>query len=816
MPGAIAIPVPDVGILEQAEALFEPSARVARIRAQVMATPASICLERPSLMREFRRSGQGRAAARRHALLGRASALAHVYRSRRPRIYDDELIVGNMSSKRVAANFYAEGGSIGVLEDIWDLEDRPVPLVMSRKEKLRMLGLTVDAARYNVGLRALARPGRLSHFFHLFRPRRYIVTEEAGVSHQIVDYAMVVREGLRAPEQLAQRCLSSGSLPDGTPLGPDEVAFFESVQVTVAGIREMARNLSREAARLAQLPETRPERAAELRRVAEACARVPYHPARSFQEGLQSVWIVHVCMNLEDYEQGLSFGRLDRILDPLYRADLEADRLSPEQAAELIACFYLKTCETMPAYSERFDLAFSGNTVGQAITVGGTDEAGEDTTNELSGLFLSAFAQVRTREPNIQVRVHADTPQWFLDLGARVVQLGCGSPAFFGDAAIVRALEGVGMSNAHARDYGVIGCVELTSPGRTYSSSDAALFNLPLCLELALNEGRDFRGRRIGPATPPVARMQGFDDLLAAFRAQVGHAVDEMVEVISWLEQTYRQLRTTPLNSMLTQGCLERGRDVTWGGALYDMTAIQAVGLATTGDSLLAVRRLCFEQRRLDLEQLVQVLRSDFEGHATLRAELVARLPRYGNGDAEADATTQLAADAFSDAICAKRNTRGGRYIPGFYTMTCGTAFGKVTGASADGRRAGHRLSNGFSPVDGADKEGPTALLRSAGGLDKRRWANGGALNLKFDQRTVQGVVGRRALAALLRTYLVDEGGLEVQVNVLDAETLRAAKADPSAFPNLLVRVSGYCAYFNDLQPSVQDEIIERAAHGLN
>lgn len=309
--------------------------------------------------------------------------------------------------------------------------------------------------------------------------------------------------------------------------------------------------------------------------------------------------------------------------------------------------------------------------------------------------------------------------------------------------------------------------------------------------------------------------MTCFADLLQALKAQVEQAVDEMAQPMAWLEREGRRSRPTPLNSMLTQGCLATGRGVTEGGALYDLTAVQGVGLATTADSLHAIERLVFEQQRFSLEEFVAIMKADFEGHEALRVELRRRMPRYGCGHPRADAMASLTAELFCDTIRRRENTRGGRWIPGFYSMTCGTSFGRLTGASADGRRAGERLSNGFSPVDGADVQGPSALLRSAASLDSTPWANGGALNLKFDALTARGPLGHRALSSLLRTYLVDQGGMQVQVNVLDTDLLRAARADPDSHPHLLVRVSGYCAYFTDLQPEVQDEIIDRVSHGL-
>ncbi len=358
----------------------------------------------------------------------------------------------------------------------------------------------------------------------------------------------------------------------------------------------------------------------------------------------------------------------------------------------------------------------------------------------------------------------------------------------------------------------MIGCVEMGSQGRTYNSSNAALFNLPLCLELALNEGRRFRGgRRLGAATPPAAALRSFDDLLQAYQAQVEDGVAEMVRVITRLESVYRYARPTPLNSILTAGCLERGADVTWGGARYDFTSVQGVGLADAAESLYALRRLVFEEKRFTLPGLVQILKRNFKGHEALQAELRHRFPRYGTDSPEVDSYVQVAADIYSAAVGRHRNSRGGRYICGFYSMTCHHGLGWHTGALPNGRLAKARLSNGLSPVDGADTAGPTALLNSAANLDSRRWANCCAFNLKLEQSAVKGEKGRQNLEALVRAYF-EQGGMQLQVNVLDAAQLRAAKADPSAYPGLLVRVSGYCAYFRDLSPAVQEEIIE--AHG--
>jgi pyruvate formate-lyase/glycerol dehydratase family glycyl radical enzyme len=734
-----------------------PSARVERLNAAVRHAPTSVCLERPRLMREAQTS-------RRDAtVLRRAKRLAYVLAHREPHIYADELIIGNMSSTRVATHFLPEHGNRNLMEDLERLEQRPIPLQQRAAEKLELMRLCVTGLRDNVGLRTLMRPGRLRHLSERLLPQRYFVNEGTGLSHQIPDYGLVVREGLQAVAQQAARGLA------GETEHPQQRALFEAVEIVIEGIRTMATRLADTAAHEAKTART--PRAAELRRIAAACRRVPYEPARSFAEGLQAIWLVHVAMSLEGCEQGLSFGRLDQILWPLYEADLAAGVLDEADATELIACFYLKTCETMHAE--------------QAITLGGVDAAGKDATNPLSGLFLDAFAQVRTREPKLQVRVHANTPTSLLERGAALVQLGTGQPAFYGDETIIPALERAGMRREDARDYGVIGCAALCCPGKTYNSSDAALFNLPLCVELALSGGRDLAGRRVGAATRKPERLETFDDVRRAFETQVAAAVEEMAVAIAWLERGNAEHRPMALSSALTHGCAERGLDITSGAADYDFTSIQCVGLADAGDALLAVQQLVFEQQRMSLSELVEILRVDFQGHEPLRVELARQFPKYGRGLIHADLMTQYVADVFSKAITARHNTRGGRWLPGFHAMTGNANLGQRTGALPNGRNAKTRLSNGHSPVD-ADSQVPTAVLRSVGRLDKHLWANGGALDFAFERGHVRGELGRRALTSLVRSFMVGGGGMQIRVNLLERTTLELVTA--SSLPTLETR----------------------------
>ncbi len=359
-----------------AAAFTEPTGRIKSIRKTLFETPYSLCLERPLLFDSFWKSPEGKQAKKEHPFVRRARALEYVFSRRKPRIYNGELIIGNMTSKRIAANYYHEGGSVNILEDIFRLQRRAIPLTMTVREKIQLLRIGLKYVLTSIAGRAFILSGRFSDFIDFFMAKRYFITEEAGIGHQCVDYQTVVHEGLKSIDRRAEKYLSDKRNGNG-PLDSDQAAFYQSVRLTIAGIRRMASNLAEEAERLARLPGTAAERKDELMESAAACRRVPYEPARTFLEGLQACWLVHIALNLEDFEQGLSFGRLDRILYPLYRGDIDSGRLTRERAVEILASFCLKTCETIPVYSERIDQFFSGNGVAQAITVGGTDAQGQ-------------------------------------------------------------------------------------------------------------------------------------------------------------------------------------------------------------------------------------------------------------------------------------------------------------------------------------------------------------------------------------------------------------------------------------------------------
>jgi len=445
----------------------------------------------------------------------------------------------------------------------------------------------------------------------------------------------------------------------------------------------------------------------------------------------------------------------------------------------------------------------------QAAIVGGTDREGRDAVNELTYLFLDVMEESGLRDPNYQARVHPGAPDDYLKRVAQVAAGGKGVPALFNDTAAVAALEAHGYPLGEARDYGVVGCVELALPGKSFFSTDAGLFNLPLCLELALNRGRRFGSRRrVGAATPDPADLTSIDEVVESFRDQVEHMTARMVRDLQVIEKGNGDYHPTPLSSMLVDGCLEYGRDVTEGGALYNSSGIQGVGVADVADSLAAVHDVVFQRRKHSMARVLQALRSDYSKSPDVRAELLSA-PKYGNNQPLPDEYADRVVRIFHSALARHRNTRGGPYVPGFYSVTCHVAFGKKVGALPSGRKAGETLAASLGPANGRDRLGPTALLNSVARVDSKLSPNGYAMNLRFDPHTLSGDRGVAILCGLAKGFF-EAGGMEMQLNVLDPETLEDARLHPGKYPELVVRVSGYCAYFDDLPDAAKLEIIAR------
>jgi formate C-acetyltransferase len=790
-----------------AQAVTEParsdipqvSERFSRIKRELLSAPVALCPERAVLITDYFKRHDN---PKEPTIVRRAKALRHLLRHKSVKIYPDELIVGNMGNQRVSALIQPELASVFMsTELLWIDRRKTNPLRMAWRDRIKLLLRVYPYwLRRSMPFKAFSPHYRQFLRFALEQldATYYLINEAGGIGHFLPDYEEMLKLGVKGYLQSME-----GRQGD----------LYQAARITCEGLVDYARRCADEAERLAAV-EKDPVRAAELREIARICRKVPENPAETFHEALQSLWLTHMAVNLEGLNSAISFGRIDQYLYPYYRSDLERGRTSADAARELLLCFSAKCTEHVFLLSEKVSQYHGGYLVVQAATVGGLDRNGRDAVNDLTYLFLDVMEQAGLRDPNYQARVHADSPERYLKRVAEVARLGRAVPALFGDEASIAALEAHGYPAEEARNYGVVGCVELALPGKSFFSTDAGLFNMPLCLELALNGGRRFGSRRtVGAATPDPATFTSTEQVLDAFRAQVEHMVGRMVADLQVVERGNRDYHPTPLSSMLVDGCLESGRDVTDGGARYNSSGVQGVGVADVADSLAALDHVVFQRGKYTMPQVLQALRTNFAKAPEIQTEL-SQAPKYGNDHQSPDRYADVVARIFHDALARHVNTRGGQYVPGFYSVTCHIAFGKKVGALPSGRRAGEPFAASLGPANGRDRLGPTALLNSVARVDSRLSPNGYALNLRFDPATLGGDGGVDILAGLVKGFFAS-GGMEMQFNVLDPKMLEDARLHPGKYPELVVRVSGYCAYFDDLPDDAKLEIISRTRLGL-
>jgi len=556
--------------------------------------------------------------------------------------------------------------------------------------------------------------------------------------------------------------------------------------------------------------ETDPQRKSELEQIAEVCSHVPAHAPRDFQEALQYYWFVHLGVTTElNPWDSFNPGRLDQHLCPFYEKGIEEGTLTPERAKELLECFWIKFNNQPAPPKVGVTAAESGTYTDFAqINTGGLKEDGSDGVNEVTYLMLDVIQEMRLVQPSSSVQLSKKNPDRFIKRAARIVRTGFGQPSIFNSDLIVQELVRMGKSLADARNGGSSGCVEVGAFGKE-SYILTGYFNLPKVLELTLNNGVDPKtGKQIGLETGAPEHFGTFEQLFEAFRRQVNHLMDIKMRGNNVIERLYATYMPAPFLSILIDDCIARGKDYHDGGARYNTNDVQGVGLGTITDALTALKHHVFDERTVPMPKLLAAMRADFEGDEALQRTLWQRTPKYGNDDDYADEVMRTVFEVYFEAVDGRPNTKGGYYHINLLPTTVHVYFGSVTGATPDGRKAYTPLSEGISPVQGADRCGPTAVLKSASKMDHGR-TGGTLLNMKFNPHVLSNDDGLDKLTQLVRSYFRLDGH-HIQFNVVDAKTLREAQKHPEQNRDLIVRVAGYSDYFVDLGEDLQDEIIAR------
>jgi len=719
----------------------------------------------------------------------------------------DELIVGERGPAPKATPTFPELTCHSV-EDLRILASRP---------KTRYAVSDADLALYEAEIIPYWRGRSMRDRIFGQMPRDWLDCYEAGMftefmeqrapGHTVLDGKIYRRGLLDLKRDIA---LQLATLDFGVdPTATDRREELRAMDIACDAAILYAQRHADEAERLAAV-EPDPRRSSELRQIAANCRWVPAHAPRTFWEALQMYWFVHLAVITElNGWDSFNPGHLDQHLGPFYTAGLADGSLTRDSALELLECFWIKF-NNQPAPPKVGVTAAESGTFSDFcnINIGGIDAEGQDAVNEVSYLLLQVIEELHLLQPGNNIQLSEVNSDEFIRAACRVIRHGYGYPSVFNADMVVQEQLRAGKTLADARQGGTSGCVETGCFGKEAYILTGYL-NLPKVLELALNDGRDpMTGKQLGPHTGQATTLLTFEQLYGAFEAQLHHVISIKLAGNAYIERMYALYAPAPFLSAITDDCIAKGMDYNAGGARYNTSYIQGVGIGSITDALSAIKTHVYDLGEISMVELLAALAANYEGYESMRKLLANRTPRYGNDDDAADALMQRVFDSFYREVEGRPNLRGGVYHIDMLPTTCHVYFGAMMGASADGRLAGRPLSEGISPVQGADRRGPTAVIHSAAKMDHRR-TGGTLLNQKFQPNVLADEQGIANLTALIRTYFA-MGGHHIQFNVVDAATLRAAQANPEDYRGLMVRVAGYSDYFCDLGGELQEEIIAR------
>lgn len=796
------------GTAEATSPIPSPFERTRRLNEELLTVVPEMCIERARIVTQSYMETEGEPM-----IIRRAKALDKVLREMTIFIQKDQLIVGNQASKLRFTPLFPETEAGYLEKEINIFAKREQDRVIVPKNVRNGLeefifpywrGRTIE----DIGLKAIP-PDIVSLFRHkhpIFSPDIHLT---GSIGHVIVDYESVLKNGIKGHLSKINEKLENVNLTDSD--AGDKYHFWRAEKIVAEALIAWAKRYSAHALELAKT-ESDPVWREELLKIAERCDWVPENPARDFREAIQSFWFVHLPLFIEQNGLAVSPGRLDWFLWPWYEKDKAEGRITSEQAQEILECLWIKFTEVMRCYDFACAKFYAGFSISENVVLGGQDKMGNDTTNELSFLMLGAEENTKLSQPNLAVRVHPNTPDDFLLKAVEVIASGRSKPELFNDVVGIPSLMACGVPMEEARVYSISGCVEAVPPDAN-GMTNAAMSNLAKALELALNDGRcRLTDDQMGPKTGDPKSFTSFDQVMKAYRRQVAYYVEKMVAAINIIEKIHAREMPLPYFSLLINDCIDRGLDVTAGGARYNFTGPQGVGLADVGDSLAAIKKLVFDEQKITMAELIGALDNDFEGKESLRQKLINEAPKFSNDDDYVDLLTKEAAAIYCDEVSKYRNTRGGPYRPGLYSVSANVPYGLNVAALPNGRKSKIPLADGVSPVHATEKSGPTAIVKSVAKLDHEKVTNGTQLNMKFSPQALKRDKDRRQLANLIRTFF-DLGGWHCQFNVISADTLREAQKHPDDYKWVIIRVAGYSAFFLELDKGVQDDIINRTEY---
>lgn len=789
----------------------------------------------------------------------RAKAFAHILRHIPIIIRDDELIVGSSTLAPRGCQTYPEFSYQWLEDELDTVETRsadPFYIAEETKEELREVhkywkGKTTS----ELALSYMAPEAVRAIEHNIFTPGNYFYN---GVGHVTVKYEEVLAVGYEGIIKKAEQELSECNVGDGDYA--ERSHFLQAVILSCQAVIEYARRYSALAQEMAEQC-TDAARKEELLRIAENCSRVPAKGAQNFYEACQSFWFVQQLIQLESSGHSISPGRFDQYMYPYYKKDMENGNISREFAQELMDCIWVKLNDLNKCRDAVSAEGFAGYSLFQNLIAGGQNKEGEDVTNDLSFMCIQASMHVRLPQPSLSVRVWNGSPHEFLIKAAELTRTGIGLPAYYNDEVIIPSLQNRGLSLEDAREYNIIGCVEPQKAGKTEGWHDAAFFNMCRPLELVFANGED-KGEMVGVPTGEVTEMSSFEEFYNAYKKQMEYCISLLVNADNAIDVAHAKRCPLPFLSCMVDDCLKRGKSVQEGGAVYNFTGPQGFGIANMADSLFAVRKLVYEEKKVTMEEMKEALTWNFgkgldqqsvsdTAEAVLRKmkdagqkidentvssilkavmnaqpgeekmkryeeihNMIEEVPKFGNDIPEVDYFARDVAYTYTKPLQNYKNPRGGQFQAGLYPVSANVPLGGQTGATPDGRYAHTPVADGVSPSAGKDVNGPTAAATSVSRLDHFIVSNGTLFNQKFHPSALSGREGLEKFVALIRSYF-DQKGMHMQFNVVDRDTLLDAQKYPEKYKHLVVRVAGYSALFTTLSRSLQDDIIRRTEQGF-
>ncbi len=803
------------------------SERVAKMRERYRTTKPRVDISRYKLVTEFYMENQQLTG-----ILKRAKNLRNLFENMPTYIADDEVIVGNQGNSYRCSALYPETSFAWVFQEMAEggFENRfvdPYDINKEDEEYIKQTG-------------AFWLKNNMSAITDEYLPKKYkedyigngvvlfnaFGNAQCPVGHFAANHWVATQKGFAAIRDEARAKMKELEDNGFGGDGAYKYNFYTAVEIVTEGIIIYTKRYAKAALEKAEA-ETNPERKKELLMMADSLNWIIENPCRTYYDALQCIFLYQMSMCLDAQQHGISFGRLDQYLGRYYEQDIANGTLTPEYAQELTDLFILKIAEQNKCISAFSTACNPGYTSGMLVTIGGVDKEGNDATNEVTYMVLESLARLQLHSPPLALRVNDQMPSKLWEAAIACTKRCGGVPTFEYDGVIIPAMMKRGVSLEDARNYCLIGCVEPSIGGYEWAqpggTGTESYINIVNALVQAINNGTNplksfFPGtpdpHQTGPATGYLYEMNSIEEVCEAFKKQIDFWMPWHANCTNAWETIASFHTQLPLVSATVEGCMESGKDVQCGGAKYNSTGSSCIGIGNVADSLNVINQVCFVQKIATTRQLYDALMANWEGYEELRQKINGIVPRMGNGDPESDKFVKFVAETYANAITKCEGHRGGKYQAGCYPVTLNVAFGKMTWATPDGRKIGEPLSDGISPVQGMDKNGPVATMQSILKYDQSDFGNGTLCNMKFHPTALASDDGVQKLRSVMESYFKN-GGMELQLNVVSSETLRDAQANPDKYRDLVVRVAGFSAYFVEVFKDSQDDLIRRTELNL-